>query len=360
MTDDQQELRGVRRQLKLLKEEASNNEQILRRSQAREMELLEADSLPMLLARLTTGLKSSYQLQAMSLVLTDPEHEIRHLLMAAGERPNDYPQVQFVDTTYSQAPQLANARRPWLGSYRAADHQLLFPQVTPASIALLPLSRQDRLIGCLCFGSADSERFTHRHSADFLHHLGVIASFALENVVNRARLIRSGLIDVLTGWHNRRYLQTRLGEELARARRDGTPLVCLMVDVDHFKNVNDRHGHLVGDEVLREIAHRLELQVRASDVSARFGGEEFVILLPNTKLADAQILAERVRHTVASEPIEAGIDAVLNVTVSIGLTELRPVGGEDDLKIVGDHLLAQADVALYEAKAAGRNTVVAR
>jgi diguanylate cyclase len=77
-------------------------------------------------------------------------------------------------------------------------------------------------------------------------------------------------------------------------------------------------------------------------------------------LADAQILAERVRHTVASEPIEAGIDAELNVTVSIGLTELRSVGGEDDLKIVGDHLLAQADVALYEAKAAGRNTVVAR
>jgi len=360
MTDDQQELRRTRKQLKSLTEEAANNEQILRRSQEREMELLEAESLPVLLSRLTRGLKDSYQLEAMSLVLTDPEHEIRHLLMAAGKKPDDYPEVQFVDTTYSQAPHLANARRPWLGAYRGADHQLLFPGTTPASIALVPLARQDRLIGCLCFGSADSERFTHRHRADFLSHLGIIASFALENVVNRARLVRSGLIDVLTGWHNRRYLQTRLAEELARAQRDKTPLVCLMIDVDHFKAVNDRHGHMVGDEVLREIAHRIELQVRASDVSARFGGEEFVILLPNTHLAEAEILAERVRNTVAADPIEAGVDSVLNVTVSIGLTESRLEEDDDDLKVMGDRLIAQADVALYEAKAAGRNRVVAR
>ncbi len=280
--------------------------------------------------------------------------------MAAGQRPADYSAVQFVDTAYSQAPQLANARRPWLGSYRPADHQLLFPGDSPASIALLPLSRQDRLIGCLCFGSADPERFTFHHSADFLSHLAVIASFALENVVNRARLVRSGLIDVLTGWHNRRYLQTRLGEELARAQREAAPLTCLMIDVDHFKAVNDRHGHLVGDEVLREIAHRIEFEVRASDVSARFGGEEFVILLPSTQLADAQMLAERVRKTVAVEPIQTGAGDALDVTVSIGLAEYRPVDGDDDIKVVGERLLAQADVALYEAKAAGRNTVVAR
>ena len=360
MTDDQQEVRGLRRQLKRLTEEAATNEKILRRSQAREMELLEAPSLPMLLTHMTKGLKASYQLQTISLILTDPEHEIRHLLMAAGDRPDDYPEVRFVDTTYSQAPQLANARRPWLGGYRAADHQLLFPGEKPSSVALLPLSRQNRLIGCLCFGSADSERFTHRHGTDFLSHLAVIASFSLENVVNRARLVRSGLIDVLTGWHNRRYLQTRLTEELARARRERTPLACLMIDVDHFKAVNDRYGHLAGDDVLREIAHRLELQVRASDVSARFGGEEFVILLPNTKSADAVILAERVRNTVAAEPITVGADAVLNVTVSIGLTEAQPMGEDDDLKVAGDRLLAQADVALYEAKAAGRNIVVVR
>ncbi len=360
MTEHQDELRGLRLKLTQLRDQAADNEQILKRSQVREMELLEADSLPTLLSRLTDGLKTSYQLEALSLLLTDPEHEIRHLLMAAGQRPADYSAVQFVDTAYSQAPQLANARRPWLGSYRPADHQLLFPGDSPASIALLPLSRQDRLIGCLCFGSADPERFTFHHSADFLSHLAVIASFALENVVNRARLVRSGLIDVLTGWHNRRYLQTRLGEELARAQREAAPLTCLMIDVDHFKAVNDRHGHLVGDEVLREIAHRIEFQVRASDVSARFGGEEFVILLPSTRMADAQMLAERVRKTVAVEPIQTGAGDALDVTVSIGLAEYRPVDGDDDIKVVGERLLAQADVALYEAKAAGRNTVVAR
>ena len=354
------ELRGLRLKLKQLRDQVADNEEILRRSQAREMELLEAESLPVLLSRLTDGLKNSYQLDALSLLLTDPEHEIRHLLMSTGKTPADYPAVQFVDTAYSQAPQLANARRPWLGNYRVADHQLLFPNASPASIALLPLSRQDRLIGCLCFGSADPERFTFHHSADFLSHLAIIASFALENVVNRARLVRSGLIDVLTGWHNRRYLQTRLGEELARARRDRTPITCLMIDVDRFKAVNDLYGHLVGDEVLREIAHRIEFQVRASDVSARFGGEEFVILLPNTQTEDAKILAERVRKTVAADPIETTSGDAIDVSVSIGIAEYRPAETDEDMKVLGERLLAQADVALYEAKAAGRNTVVVR
>src|SRR5690606_24722266 len=108
------------------------------------------------------------------------------------------------------------------------------------------------------------------------------AAFCLESSANRARLVRSGLTDVLTGWHNRRYLQTRLMEELARCRRDGTPLTCLMIDVDHFKPINDRYGHLAGDEALRQLAQCIDGEIRDSDVSARYGGEEFVILLPRT------------------------------------------------------------------------------
>src|SRR5690606_12847583 len=113
------------------------------------------------------------------------------------------------------------------------------------------------------------------------------------NVVNRARLLRSGFTDVLTGWHNRRYLQVRLAEELARARRDESTLVCLMLDLDHFKQINDTWGHGAGDEVLREVAQRVESQVRDSDVAARYGGEEFVILLPHTDVAAGRLLAER-------------------------------------------------------------------
>ena len=356
VSDAESEVRRLRRRLKELKEEAATNERILRRSQVRQMELLEAESLPSLLQRMVKGLKSSYGLDTVTLVLADPDHEIRHLLLSAGHHPDEFPGVTFVDTTYGLAPQLSNLRQPWLGRYRRSDHQLLFEGEEPSSIALLPLRRLEHLIGCICFGSGDETRFTREHATDFLHHLAIIASFALENVVNRARLVRSGLTDVLTGWHNRRYLQTRLREELARAQRDETPLVCMMIDVDHFKRVNDQYGHLVGDEILCEVAHRIEFQVRASDVSARYGGEEFVILLPNTDVSQAAPLAERIRTTVSGTPIPRSGGDSLPITVSIGIAQYRPKV-DDDLKLSGDRLLAQADVALYEAKAAGRNAI---
>src|SRR5690606_37527232 len=125
------------------------------------------------------------------------------------------------------------------------DHELLFSaQASLASVALLPLMRRDRLVGSLNLGSRDASRFGERLATDFLDHLAMIAAFCLESSANRARLVRSGLTDVLTGWHTRRYLQTRLQEELARCRRDATPLTCLMIDADHFKPINDRYGHL--------------------------------------------------------------------------------------------------------------------
>jgi diguanylate cyclase (GGDEF)-like protein len=172
-----------------------------------------------------------------------------------------------------------------------------------ASIAMIPLRCRDELIGSINLASADADRYTAHHASDFLAHLGVIASLCIENAVNRARLRRSGFTDVLTGWHNRRYLQTRMKEELARACRDGSGLVCLMLDIDHFKSVNDNWGHAAGDSVLRELAQRIDTEVRASDVAARFGGEEFVILLPNTSSAAGQHLAERIRKAVAGAPV---------------------------------------------------------
>jgi diguanylate cyclase (GGDEF)-like protein len=321
------------------------------------MELLEAGTLHDLLERLTIGLRSSYRLEAATLVVADHDHEIRRLLTSQGAAEQS--SVLFVDSVHGVAPLVAAGRRPWLGKFSRSDHALLFP-VTPelASVALLPLTRQERLIGCLNFGSRQRERFQAALGTEFLHHLAVIAAFALESSVNRARLVRSGFTDVLTGWHNRRYLQSRLYEELARCRRERTPLTCLMIDVDHFKSVNDRFGHLAGDEVLRQLADCISGEVRDSDVSARYGGEEFVVLLPGTGAQAGFLLAERIRAAVAAEPFELPGEAPrLPVTVSIGVAEHSPSPEELDLKGVGDRLLALADVALYEAKAGGRNAV---
>ena len=130
----------------------------------------------------------------------------------------------------------------------------------------------------------------------------MIVAISLENAVNRARLVRSGVTDFLTGWHNRRYFHNRLREELARAERTGKPLACLMIDVDNFKEINDRFGHLAGDEALKEVARRAEAEIRAGDTGARFGGDEFAILLSGAEVVHA-------REAGRAHPSQCGCDA---------------------------------------------------
>ena len=146
----------------------------------------------------------------------------------------------------------------------------------------------------LVFASVDPMRFTRELASDFLAHLGVVAAICIENAVNRARLMRSGFTDFLTGFHNRRYLHARLREELARAQRAHQSLACLMIDVDHFKRINDQYGHLAGDAVLREVARRMDAEMRISDTGARFGGDEFAIVLSQALDADGEKVAARV------------------------------------------------------------------
>jgi diguanylate cyclase (GGDEF)-like protein len=131
-----------------------------------------------------------------------------------------------------------------------------------------------------------------------------------------------------------------------------------MLDIDHFKRINDTWGHAAGDVVLRELAQRVESQVRASDVAARYGGEEFVILLPNTEVNAAARLADRVRAAIAASPVALPNGESVTITASIGIAEAAPDPDDKDLKTLGDSLIARADVALYAAKSAGRDRVM--
>ncbi len=356
----EEELRELKERLRILTDEAAKNEVILRKTQERELDLLRAESLPALLEVLVQGLGDSYALDAVTLVLVDPEHEIRHLLIGGGQRLEELPGVTFVESLTGMAPPFGSLQRPWLGPFMGSDHQLIFPGARPLrSVALIPLMRHDRLTGTLNFGSLDPKRFTRHHATDFLAHLGSIAAVCLENAVNRARLLRSGMTDFLTGWHNRRYLHTRIKEELARAQRHETPVACLMIDVDHFKQINDAYGHLAGDHVLRELAQRIDGQIRGSDTAARFGGDEFAILLPETTAREAAQLAERIRIIVCSAPVDVGAGRTHTLSLSIGVAAVNPGGSERDLKAIADGLLAEADAALYRAKAQGRGRVEA-
>lgn len=167
-----------------------------------------------------------------------------------------------------------------------------------------------------------------------------------------AELQQMARIDELTTLYNRRYLLERLAQEMLRARRYGSPLSLLMLDVDHFKRINDTYGHLVGDTVLATIATVLRRTIRATDIPGRYGGEEFCLILTETKLDGAQLMAERLRERIAAEVLPLAEGAALQVTCSIGAALLpsnltRPLD-----------FLELADRALYQAKATGRNRVV--
>jgi len=164
-----------------------------------------------------------------------------------------------------------------------------------------------------------------------------------------ADLDRASRVDSLTGIHNRHHLNDQLDILFHASGRHGTPLGVVMVDVDHFKAVNDTLGHAAGDEVLRVIASRLRHMTRREDVLGRWGGEEFLILAPTTDQPGAQALAERMRAAVADAPVELADGSTVAVTVSIGWAV--GTGGDPD------DLVECADAALYRAKAAGRNRV---
>lgn len=175
-----------------------------------------------------------------------------------------------------------------------------------------------------------------------------------ENITSRRlleiELEKLAATDALTGLPNRRYFLDRANIEFEKVRRFHTPTSLVMIDVDNFKSVNDTHGHAAGDEVLKSISRVCRDRLRQSDVLARFGGEEFVILLPDTNVLDAARVAEVLRKSVEEGPVKTD-DGIISVTASFGVTQI--FSGDATLETA----LARSDRALYKAKRAGRNVV---
>jgi two-component system cell cycle response regulator len=165
--------------------------------------------------------------------------------------------------------------------------------------------------------------------------------------------IEMAITDALTGLFNRRYMETHLATLVEQAASRGKPLAVLILDIDYFKSVNDSHGHDAGDDVLREFSTRIRKSIRNIDLACRYGGEEFVIVMPETDMAVATMVAERIRRRIAAEPfpIQEGARK-LEVTISIGLSAIGTPGDN------AASILKRADTALYRAKRDGRNRVV--
>ncbi len=220
-----------------------------------------------------------------------------------------------------------------------------------ASFLAVPLKAQKRVSGVLLL-TRERESFTARE----LRLLRIYcnqAAVVLENAIVHERVQNLAATDALTGLFNRRYFDSAFARELARCDRSSSSLALLLADIDHFKGFNDTYGHAMGDLVLKKVAGVLSGALRKADVLARFGGEEFVILLPNVTARGALESAERLRQSVAAAGIHPG-GPRKRVTVSIGAA-LFPNDASD-----AESLLKTADEALYEAKHLGRNRVVAK
>jgi diguanylate cyclase (GGDEF)-like protein len=290
---------------------------------------------------------------AVSIAWLDPDYELTRLLAQEGGAAASRAFIALYPSVSGSIP----TDGPLLGPY-AASQQKLFPQTAHVlqSTAIVPLMLRGERIGSLNQGSTDPHHFVPDAATDFIEHLAAVAAICIDNAVNRARLRRDGLTDVLTQVANRRFFDRRLREEISQWLRRGGELSCLLVDLDCFKQINDRHGHQTGDMVLQEVARTLSKGLRESDVLARYGGEEFVLLLPATGSERAAEIAERLRAAVACLVISPAQGVMLQVTASIGLASLAG-GRSATLEDPGLWLLRQADQALYAAKANGRNRV---
>jgi len=219
----------------------------------------------------------------------------------------------------------------------------------PRQVVILPISYEGQGLGVVVLAS---DTMFGKESMWILDLFTKGMGLALNNAVMHTKLQRIAAMDGLTGVYNRRLGMKRLRDEFLRAERDGAKLAVAMFDIDHFKKVNDTYGHLVGDRVLTAVAHTARDVLRESDVILRYGGEEFLVVLPGAASADALAVGERIRKEVEACVIEDG-EREVRVTVSVGLSEYDPehVEAEEDL-------VKKADDALYTAKESGRNRVV--
>jgi len=248
---------------------------------------------------------------------------------------------------------LVSSAQPALGTTTTGQPA---PQPAPLPAVLagvqswiaVPLATRDQTVGILLAGSAAADAYTEAdlQVAAALAGQGMVA---YENACLFDQVRQLAAMDGLTGLYNRRHFFELAARTFAAARPRERPVAAIMVDIDHFKQINDNHGHLVGDQVIREIARRLRSTVRDDDLLGRYGGEEFTLIpRPGTDVAQ---LAERLRTAIVDEPITTG-SGPLHATISIGIAHLLP----DDHDL--DSWLARADAALYQAKQQGRDRVI--
>lgn len=318
-------------------------------------ELPALGKLPRMGEHLVASIRGMFLTPSAILLIADPETGLLRILAAtdgfSNARKEEPPLLLTLDDPAVE--HLRRSRGPLRVGHLATRstafaHRL--KDVDPASL-MVPVLNQEKLVGALIVGPKTVGSYP-AEELDLLNLLAHHVAVVLEN----ARLFESATYESLTGLLRREAILEHLERELERAQRYGRPLAIAVADLDHFKKVNDRHGHLAGDTLLRQVSQVIAGELRSTDWIGRYGGEEFLLILPETDILRAGLVAEKIRARVHGTvvPIEDG--AAVRVTISIGLASLEEAASEEG-RVTARDLIAAADRSLYYAKNCGRNRV---
>ena len=223
-----------------------------------------------------------------------------------------------------------------------------------ARIGVFPIANSEEILGAIvAYSNIDK---LMQKDIDYLVQLTRQSGLTIQRANMYAEVLKYATMDALTGLNNRRQFEIRLNQETANSKRNNIPLCSMMIDVDYFKKVNDTYGHYAGDCVLKKVSNIIKKEIREYDIACRYGGEEFFIILPQTGIKEASLVAQRLRKTIEDSKIditEAGVNGIsdINVTVSIGVCKYES-------SMTSFEFVKKADKALYEAKTTGRNRVI--
>ncbi len=309
------------------------------------------ESLSTTLVRISELVTELCGAAACSIMLADPDQRILLGKAAFGLARSDFTTVSF---RYGEGIAGRVAESGTSICIADVDNDPRFARLGSSahirSLACVPLMHRDSAVGVLTVTTPEPNAFAPS-SLDLLALVANTIALDIENI----RLRRLAHTDALTGAYNRQYLDQCFPELVRASHQHDKPLCVAMFDVDHFKRVNDDYGHDVGDLVLAEIAHRLRDASRKGDVLVRYGGEEFLLLLPGATVAKAAEIADRMRVKLASAPLvltpsDGGKQISIDIRISAGVAQLLA-------RETGEQLFKRADQALYSAKAGGRNRV---
>jgi diguanylate cyclase (GGDEF)-like protein len=311
-------------------------------------------NLPRMGRQLVCRLTEIFGSTSAVLLIASPESGVLKVLAATGPGWEDAERWLLVDLDDPGIEPLKRATRPLPARQLAARSHGLAHRLADLDLAGLavPLLIQESLVGVLVIGGKTGAEPYPAEEQDLLSLLAHQVASMFEN----ARLFESATYESLTGLLRREAILEQLDRELERAQRYGRPLTVAMADLDYFKEINDRYGHLAGDTLLKAISQVASEGLRSADLIGRYGGEEFLLVLPETEIDGAVTVAEKIRALVQETAVPMDDGDLACVTISIGLASLREAAGRQGHVTVRD-LIAAADRSLYEAKNGGRNRV---